>query len=353
MTRPAGVSYPRPVTAESPPPEAPPAPKPAATAAPQAPPARVSARPLWRRFVRRRYLALAAVVLPLLYVLFVIAGLPSRAAVRTLAKRNPDATGVMRQREAEARAAGRKPRRSQAWVPLGSVSRNLIHAVVAAEDPNFFGHAGVDWDAIRESVEADVRKGRFARGGSTITQQLAKNVFFSTHKSITRKLREFIVARWLEEDLSKRRILELYLNVIEWGDGVYGCAAASRRYYGKSVADLDEVEAAGLAAMIPSPRRINPRTNPARHARAQRRILRLMAGLGYVKRQVSVLGSEPPAPPEEEDEAGPEPTEALGDEEQLPPQPTVAPGGEQEPSRAPTAAPTVEGEPAPQATAPE
>jgi monofunctional biosynthetic peptidoglycan transglycosylase len=268
---------------------------------------------------------LAAVVLPLLYAAYVIAGLPSRAAVRSLAKRNPDVTGVMRQREAEARAAGRKPRRSQAWVPLGSVSRHLIHAVVAAEDPNFFGHAGVDWDAVRESVEVNVRKGRFARGGSTITQQLAKNVFFSTRKSVTRKVREFIVARWLEDDLSKRRILELYLNVIEWGDGVYGCAAAARRYYGKSVAELDEVEAAGLAAMIPSPRRINPRTNPARHARAQRRILRLMAGLGYVKRQVAILGTEPPPVGAEDDESGPEPTETSGDEADSARPPTETP----------------------------
>jgi monofunctional biosynthetic peptidoglycan transglycosylase len=282
-----------------------------APAEPPSPPARAS-RPLWRRLLRPRNLALELAALALLYAAYVLAGLPARSAVRALAKRNPEATGVMRQRDAEALAAGRKPRHIQSWVPLPSVSRNLIHAVIAAEDPNFFGHAGVDWEAMRESVEVDVKKGRFARGGSTITQQLAKNLFFSTRKSITRKLREFIVARWLEEDLSKRRILELYLNVIEWGDGVYGCGAAAQRYYGKSVGALDEVEAAGLAAMIPSPRRINPRTNPARYARAQRRVLRVMASLGYVKRQVGALGMEPPATVEEqaeEDESGPEPTE--------------------------------------------
>jgi monofunctional glycosyltransferase len=260
-----------------------------------------------RRLGRR--LALATLVLLTLgglYGLYVLSGLPPRTEVRQLATHNPKETGVMRQREDEARRAGRRLRRSQSWVPLSQVSRHLIHAVVAAEDPKFFGHEGIDWDAVRESVELNVRKGRFARGGSTITQQLAKNLFFSTHKSITRKLREALVARWLEDDLSKRRILEIYLNVIEWGDGVYGCGAAAQRYYGKPASSLDEVEGAGLAAMIPSPRRINPRTDPPRHARAQRRVLRLMAGLGYAKRQVARLGNEPRVA---EDESGPEPQE--------------------------------------------
>jgi monofunctional biosynthetic peptidoglycan transglycosylase len=281
------------------------------TEAPAAPPG-APAPPARQRLFSLRRVLLAAVVLALLYAAYVAVGLPARSAVSALARQNPGVTSVMRQREDEARQAGRKPRSIQSWAPLSAVSRHLVHAVVAAEDPNFFGHAGVDWEAVRESVEQNVKKGRFARGGSTITQQLAKNLFFTTRKSVTRKLRELVVARWLEDDLSKKRILELYLNVIEWGDGVYGCAAAAQRYYGKSVSDLDEVEAAGLAAMIPSPRRINPRTNPARHARAQRRILRLMAGLGYVKRQTATLGTEPVPPPKptEDDESGPEPTEA-------------------------------------------
>jgi monofunctional biosynthetic peptidoglycan transglycosylase len=178
---------------------------------------------------------------------------------------------------------------------------------VVAEDPKFFGHEGVDWDAIKESLEKDVRERRFARGASTITMQVAKNVFFNTRKSLTRKLRELVVTYWMEQDLPKKRILEVYLNVIEWGDGVYGCEAAARRYYGKAAAELDEAEAAGLAAMIPSPRRINPVTNPSRHARAQRRILWLMARAGYVKRDVGGLGVEPPA--DSGDDSGPEPTE--------------------------------------------
>jgi monofunctional biosynthetic peptidoglycan transglycosylase len=197
-----------------------------------------------------RRLVLLALLGMVLYALYVLRGLPPAAEVRALATRNPGETGVMRQRKEEALAAKRKPRTDQIWTPISRVSRNLIHAVIVAEDAKFFGHEGVDWDAVKESLEKDIARRRFAAGGSTITQQLAKNLFFSTHKSVTRKLRELVVARWLEADLSKKRILELYLNVIEWGDGVYGAEAAARRYYGKSAAELDPEQAAGLAAMI-------------------------------------------------------------------------------------------------------
>jgi monofunctional biosynthetic peptidoglycan transglycosylase len=251
--------------------------------------------------VRRGFLIGLAVLV--LVIIYTWVGLPSRGEVRALARTDPVRTSVMRQREEEAREAHRKLPHVQAWVPITRVSRHLIHAVVAAEDPNFFGHEGVDWDAVRESLEKDIKTHRFARGGSTITQQLAKNLFFTTKKSVVRKLREMVVARWLEGELSKKRILELYLNVIEWGDGLYGCEAAAQRYYGKPVAELSEIEAAGLAAMIPSPRRINPRANAKRHARAQRRILWLMSRLGYVKRNVAGLGATPPPPePNEPDE---------------------------------------------------
>jgi len=233
---------------------------------------------------------------------WVLLGLPSRSEVRDLAGRIPAETSVMRQRETEAKAGEGKPRRLQTRVPLRSISRNLIHAVLAAEDPSFFGHAGLDWEAIRESIELNIEKGRFARGGSTITQQLAKNVFFTTHKSLIRKVREAIVTGWMERDLSKERIIELYLNVIEWGDGIYGCEAAARRYYGTACAALSVDQAAGLAAMIPSPLRINPRANPGLHARATRRVLRQMRGTGYLRRQIRGIGAEPakapPADPE-------------------------------------------------------
>jgi monofunctional biosynthetic peptidoglycan transglycosylase len=253
----------------------------------------------------RRLILLGVVALAALLA-YLWLGLPARGEVRALARENPGLTGVMRQREKEARAAGRTPRRQQTWVPLSRVSRHLVHAVLSSEDQNFFGHQGVDWDAIEKSVQEDRKRWSFARGGSTITQQLAKNLFFTTHKSPARKLRELLVAHWLEEDLGKRRILELYLNVIEWGDGVYGAEAAAQRYYGKPASALDADEAAGLAAMIPNPRRINPRVDPRRFGRAQRRVVWLMANAGYLSR--SGLGAEPP-PVEAEDEDEPAPAE--------------------------------------------
>ena len=249
---------------------------------------------------------------------YVVLGLPSPSEVRALAATNPQTTALMRQRAEEARRAGRPPRRVQTWVPLGRVSRHLIRAVLASEDQKFFGHDGVDWEAIQKSMDEDRKKGRFARGGSTITQQLAKNLFFTTSKSLTRKLRELVAARWMEQDLSKRRILELYLNVIEWGDGIYGAEAAARRWYGKSASDVGEEEAAGLAAMIPNPRRINPSVSPARFARAKRRVMWLMQG-GAGAGQADRLGAEPEPPPEIE------PEEEEEDQEVTPPQrePTV------------------------------
>jgi monofunctional biosynthetic peptidoglycan transglycosylase len=294
-----------------------------------------------------RGVVLFVVLAGLLYAGWVVVGLPSRAEVRALARTNPGVTSLMRQREEEARRAHRPYRRVQAWVPISSVSRHLIHAVIAAEDQKFFGHEGVDWEAIKKSVETDRVRGGFVRGGSTITQQLAKNLFFTTEKSITRKLRELVVARWLEGDLSKKRILELYLNVIEWGDGIYGAQAAARRYYAKPVSDLEPAEAAGLAAMIPNPRRINPLVDPRRLARAQRRVLWLMASAGYIERDAAGLGTEPPPPEpvdaEEEDQAPPAP---LATESPSAPVPSAAtPVPPPEPTATPTPTPTPTPEP--------
>ncbi len=238
----------------------------------------------------------------------------------------------MRQRDGEAREAGHKPRRLQTTVPLRSISKHLIHAVLSAEDPNFFGHEGIDWDAVVESIETNIEKGRYARGGSTITQQLAKNLFFTTRKSLIRKAREAMVVYWMEQDLTKKRIIEIYLNVIEWGDGVYGCEAAARRYYRTSCASLDADQAAGLAAMIPSPRRINPRINPGLHARATRKVLRQMRWAGYLRRDIRDMGNEPEKIVIDEDE--PEPREEDS------PTPTPTPTPPPEPTTEPSAQPT-------------
>jgi len=265
--------------------------------------------------MRRRLLALALVLVALTIgcVGWIWAGLPPRSEVRALAHENPARTRLMLQRQEEARARGRRLRIEQTWAPLSGVSRHLIHAVLASEDQKFFGHEGVDWEAIGESIEQDVEKRRFVRGGSTITQQLAKNLYFGTHRTLSRKARELVVTWQLEQDLSKVRILTLYLNLIEWGDGIYGCEAASRHWYGVPASALGASEAAGLAAMIPNPRRLNPRVSPARHERAARRVLWLMAQAGYLGRDVAGLGAEPPEEAiEEDEEPPPEPMPGLG-----------------------------------------
>jgi monofunctional biosynthetic peptidoglycan transglycosylase len=283
-----------------------------------------------QRLLRR--LAAAALLALVGLGAWVWAGLPARSEVRALARQNPGKTRLMLQREEEARAKGRRTRSTQAWVPLASVSRHLIHAVLASEDQKFFGHEGVDWQAIQESLEKNVEQGRFARGGSTITQQLAKNLYFGTARTPARKLRELVVTHWLEAELAKARILALYLNVIEWGDSLYGCEAAARHWYGKPAAQLSETEAAGLAAMIPNPRRINPRASAARHERATRRVLWLMAQAGYIGRDVAPLGAEPPAELVTEDE----PPEDAAPETPASPSAPLSPPGLLSPSASPS-----------------
>ena len=178
--------------------------------------------------------------------------------VSYLKKENPKITALMQQREAEAKSKGHKARRTHIWVRYDAISSRLKSAVLIGEDDAFFQHEGYDLGQIKESFIRDWEEKRFARGGSTITQQLAKNLYLNTSKDPFRKLRELIIARRLEDELSKRRIFEIYLNVIEWGDGIYGAEAAARNYFGKSAADLNTREAVLLAAMIPNPRGMSP-----------------------------------------------------------------------------------------------
>src|SRR4029077_3375578 len=152
----------------------------------------------------------------------------------------------------------------------------LKRAVLVAEDDAFWQHEGVDFEQLQESIETDWARGRFSRGGSTITQQLAKNLYLSPSKIPLRKLREWVIARRLEAELKKARILELYLNVIEWGDGIYGVEGAARIYFVKSAAELSPAEAALLAAAIMNPRVLNPSRPSARLIRRQQLILRRM-----------------------------------------------------------------------------
>ena len=164
----------------------------------------------------------------------------------------------MEMRSREARANGMKPRRYQLWAPLPDISANLKNAVLIAEDAAFFQHDGLDYNEIREAIKINAEKLEFARGASTITQQLAKNIYLSPSRNPIRKLKEILLTFSLERNLTKKRIFEIYLNVIEWGDGVYGANAAAHTYYGKSCSDLSVQEAAALAAVIINPRRYSP-----------------------------------------------------------------------------------------------
>jgi monofunctional glycosyltransferase len=199
--------------------------------------------------------------------------------VRALRAANPDTTAFIELRAAEALAKGRPPRRVQHWVSYGRMSQDLKRAVLVAEDDAFWQHEGVDFDQLQESLEIDWARGRWLRGGSTITQQLAKNLYLSPSKNPMRKLRELIIARRLEAELKKSRILELYLNVIEWGDGVYGAEAAARTYFGTSAAALGPVESAALAACIVNPRQMNPAHPTKGLLRRQQLILRRMGAV--------------------------------------------------------------------------
>jgi monofunctional biosynthetic peptidoglycan transglycosylase len=176
---------------------------------------------------------------------------------------NPSATAFMQDRLEILQGKNPKATLRHKWVPYSKVSLNLKRALVAAEDANFMEHEGFDWDAIQRAYETNLKKGRVVAGGSTISQQLAKNLFLSGRRSALRKLQEALITVMIETVMSKRRIFEIYLNIIEWGNGVFGAEAASRYYFKKSAANLDAWEAAHMAAMVPNPRYYDRHRNTA------------------------------------------------------------------------------------------
>ncbi|HYD33928.1 MAG TPA: monofunctional biosynthetic peptidoglycan transglycosylase [Methylophilaceae bacterium] len=167
---------------------------------------------------------------------------------------NPSSTAFMEDRLAILQQKNPEAKLRHKWVEYQHISRNLKRAVIAAEDAKFTQHRGFDWDGIQHAYEKNLKKGKIVAGGSTISQQLAKNLFLSTKRTPWRKLQESIITVMLEKMMSKRRIYEIYLNVIEWGDGVFGAEAAARRYFGTSARSLSSYQAARLAAIIPNPR---------------------------------------------------------------------------------------------------
>jgi monofunctional biosynthetic peptidoglycan transglycosylase len=184
----------------------------------------------------------------------------------------PPVTMVQVQRRLDAWARHRPYLKRYEYVPLARISPDLQHAVIAAEDGRFYQHHGIDWKEVQIVVDKDMEEGRLGRGGSTITQQLVKNLFFTTNRSIVRKAVEFTLAPAAELILSKRRILELYLNVIEWGPGVYGAEAAAHAWYGMPAARLNRDQAARLAAVIPSPLRRKPERMNSYSSEIERRM---------------------------------------------------------------------------------
>lgn len=178
--------------------------------------------------------------------------------VSKLKKENPKKTSFMEYREAEWKKKGKKIGIQKRWVPLSHISPYLMKAVIIAEDDKFWSHKGFDLDAIQKALEKDLEKGTFKFGGSTISQQLVKNLYLTPSKNPLRKAKEAIITWRLEKVLNKKRILELYLNVVEWGEGIFGIEAAARHYYGKPAIALIPQESARLAAVLPNPRKYRP-----------------------------------------------------------------------------------------------
>jgi monofunctional biosynthetic peptidoglycan transglycosylase len=193
---------------------------------------------------------------------------------------NPDSTAFMRSRLEKIREEQPDAKLQYQFVPYQRISPHLKRAVIAAEDAKFFQHDGFDWDGIRKAYEKNVREGEVVAGGSTITQQLAKNLFLSGERAFWRKGQEAAITVMIELLMDKRRIFELYLNVIEWGDGVFGAEAAAHHHYGISAAQLGPEQAARLAVMVPSPRRYSPGRNTAY---LERRTATILARMNAVR----------------------------------------------------------------------
>lgn len=199
-----------------------------------------------------------------------------------LATENPTSTAFIDLRRAQAEEAGKKFDLHWEWRPLGKISRYLRAAVIYSEDYRFYHHDGVDWDAIEKAVDANLDRGSLSIGGSTITQQVAKNLYLSPNRSFLRKLREMLIAFSLEDHLTKQRILELYLNIAEWGDGVFGAEAAAKKWFGHSAQTLTPAEAARLAIALPNPLTRAPNVQTPELTKKAVRLIRLFRLQGLV-----------------------------------------------------------------------
>lgn len=225
--------------------------------------------------------------------------------VRVLKKAPPKTTAYIELRRRQAAKAGKKLDLRWNWVPYDSISENLKQAVVTAEDDAFWRHDGVDLDAVRAAFTRNWKERKLGYGGSTITQQVARNLYLSPSKNPLRKIKEALIARRLEKELGKRRILELYLNIAEWGKGVFGCEAAARAYFAKSCAELTPDESVAMAVVLPNPRRWSPDKRGPYVERNSRRIVGRMRESGLWRVEVEAAPDDeipvegPPVPEDE------------------------------------------------------
>jgi monofunctional biosynthetic peptidoglycan transglycosylase len=215
--------------------------------------------------------------------------------VTELATKPPATTAFMEQRKAELRAAGKSDAIDYRWVSYGRISPYLRRGVLVAEDDAFYEHGGVDVKALQEAIRKDWARKKATHGGSTITQQLAKNLYLSPSRNPLRKIKEYFIARSLESHLTKKRILELYLNVVEMGERIYGAEAAAQAYFHTSAASLSPSQAALLAGCLPNPRIMNPGAPNKRLRARQRMVLSRMRRWGYLFEK-EVLTEKKPAP---------------------------------------------------------
>lgn len=216
--------------------------------------------------------------------------------------KNPKKTSFMEFREHESKTSGQKNTIHQEWVSFSKFSPFLIKALVIGEDRQFWHHEGFDYEAIQKAIEKDIQLKKFKRGGSTLTQQLAKNLYLTPEKSLLRKVKEAAITWQLERKLSKRRILEIYINIVEWGDGIYGAEAASRFYFGKPASELTAMESARLVSVLPNPRKYHPDGNQKYVVSRSAMIYQIMVDKGIILPELQEEVSEKkegPTPPSE------------------------------------------------------
>ncbi len=202
--------------------------------------------------------------------------------IANLKKHNPDKTAFMKYREETWRQKRINKEIRRSWVPISQISPYVLKAVIIAEDHKFWSHDGFDFEAIQKALEKNIQQNKIKAGGSTISQQLAKNLYLSPDKDPIRKIKEAILTSRIENQLSKRRILEIYLNVAEWGEGIFGIEAAAQNHYGKSASQLNARQAATLAAILPNPRRYNPNGESKYVENQAERIYQIMVRQGIV-----------------------------------------------------------------------